>query len=409
MTSPNKDRYYASVAKSRRSSPGEPQGSHGIFFQTGQGGRTVLPPLSDSHPTSRFPVPASYSNPYTQPRSAPNKLGYDLNSQAFYGPYQPTGTSPQFPPAFPNYEIHDRYSPQPSYPYSSRSTPPIMSNPVDSRRLPPLATSPTPTGERWQQSSFVQPATGFPGNSIRSPTASYPPAYVTYSNQANPYSYHIPTQDHVSSMNHQSHGGMYEDVPRLDPRSSSPYSRGSGPSHVSPPQSYTPPPISPTSPEEPTIKKKRKRADAAQLKVLNETYSRTAFPSTEERIALAKMLDMSARSVQIWFQNKRQSMRQTNRQSSTVGSSSHHPFSMSNQVDPMAEDLVPHPLSGYDAGSGPMAEATYMTGPPQDASRSHASHSHSHSQHHYHPHHHQSSHRHSRDQEEAVGKWPRAV
>ena len=51
---------------------------------------------------------------------------------------------------------------------------------------------------------------------------------------------------------------------------------------------------------EPTIKKKRKRADARQLEVLNATYARTAFPSTEERAALAKELDMSARSVQIW-------------------------------------------------------------------------------------------------------------
>jgi len=163
-------------------------------------------------------------------------------------------------------------------------------------------TTSTPPLERWQQSSFVQPATGFPGNSIRSPTASYPPAYMTYStNPANAYSYHIPSQDHASSISHQSHAAMYEEVPRLDPRSASPYSR-SGTSHVSPPppRVYTPPPISPVSPEEPTIKKKRKRADAAQLKVLNETYNRTAFPSTEERIALAKMLDMSARSVQIW-------------------------------------------------------------------------------------------------------------
>ena len=44
----------------------------------------------------------------------------------------------------------------------------------------------------------------------------------------------------------------------------------------------------------------RMRSDAEQLKVLNETYNRTAFPSTEERIELAKKLGMSARSVQIW-------------------------------------------------------------------------------------------------------------
>ncbi|KAF8844660.1 homeobox-domain-containing protein [Paxillus ammoniavirescens] len=85
--------------------------------------------------------------------------------------------------------------------------------------------------------------------------------------------------------------------------------------------------------EEPVIKKKRKRADAAQLKVLNETYARTAFPSTEERADLAKKLDMSARSVQIWFQNKRQSMRQTSRQTaSSVTTGSHQPFSMSSQA-----------------------------------------------------------------------------
>jgi hypothetical protein len=114
----------------------------------------------------------------------------------------------------------------------------LEQGPTDSRRPPPLSTSPRPQGDRWQ---MQQPH----------------------------HDYH-------------------------DHRSSSPYGRSSGPPHLSPPRNYSPPPVSPT------LKKKRKRADAAQLKVLNETYNRTAFPSTEERIALAKMLDMSARSVQIW-------------------------------------------------------------------------------------------------------------
>ena len=250
-----------------------------------------------------------------------------------------SGVLRQFQPPFPNHEIHERYSPQPSYPtypsrstppivhnpansrrlpplttsptppierwqqyyptypsrstplivhnpansrrlppltmsptppieqsypaYPSRSTPPMVHNPANSRRLPPLTTSPTPPIERWQQSSYGQPAIAFTGNSIRSPTASYPPAYVTYStNPTNAYSYHIP-HDHASSMGHQVHTAMYEEVTRIDPRSSSAYSRNSGTSHVSPPRPYTPQPISPTSPEEPTIKKKRKRADAA--------------------------------------------------------------------------------------------------------------------------------------------------
>ena len=50
-----------------------------------------------------------------------------------------------------------------------------------------------------------------------------------------------------------------------------------------------------------TIKKKRKRTDARQLKALNEVYVRTAFPSTEERQQLARDLDMSAQRVQIWL------------------------------------------------------------------------------------------------------------
>ena len=55
----------------------------------------------------------------------------------------------------------------------------------------------------------------------------------------------------------------------------------------------------PSVPSEPTIKKHRLRADARQLEVLNTTYNCTAFTPTEERAALAKQLDMSARSVQI--------------------------------------------------------------------------------------------------------------
>ena len=57
----------------------------------------------------------------------------------------------------------------------------------------------------------------------------------------------------------------------------------------------------PSETAEPTIKKKRKRADARQLEALNGMYARTAFPSADERQQLARDLDMSARSVQIWL------------------------------------------------------------------------------------------------------------
>ncbi|KAG8862482.1 hypothetical protein FRB96_001553 [Tulasnella sp. 330] len=53
-------------------------------------------------------------------------------------------------------------------------------------------------------------------------------------------------------------------------------------------------------------KPKRRRADPSQLRVLNEVYARTAFPSTEERADLGRQLNMTPRQVQIWFQNRRQ-------------------------------------------------------------------------------------------------------
>ncbi|CAG8510732.1 3959_t:CDS:2 [Ambispora gerdemannii] len=67
------------------------------------------------------------------------------------------------------------------------------------------------------------------------------------------------------------------------------------------------------------VKAKRKRANANQLKVLNEVFQHTFFPSTELRIQLGKQLGMSPRTVQIWFQNKRQSWRSKTRASTTNG------------------------------------------------------------------------------------------
>ncbi|ORZ24111.1 hypothetical protein BCR42DRAFT_402266 [Absidia repens] len=59
----------------------------------------------------------------------------------------------------------------------------------------------------------------------------------------------------------------------------------------------------------PPLKAKRKRASPSQLTVLNQVFNQTYFPSTELRVELGKHLGMSPRTVQIWFQNKRQSLR----------------------------------------------------------------------------------------------------
>ncbi len=89
-----------------------------------------------------------------------------------------------------------------------------------------------------------------------------------------------------------SHASLERDLPSSRAAAQLPYARAPpAPSHVP----YDIPAETP-----PTIKK-RKRADARQLEALNRMYARTAFPSTEERLQLAKELDMSAGSVRIWL------------------------------------------------------------------------------------------------------------
>lgn len=56
------------------------------------------------------------------------------------------------------------------------------------------------------------------------------------------------------------------------------------------------------------LKPKRKRASKFQDSVLRKIFEHTHFPSTELREELGKSLRMNPRTVQIWFQNRRQAM-----------------------------------------------------------------------------------------------------
>jgi len=327
---------YGAVAKTRRSPPGGDSQSSG-FFQTGQGGRTVLPPLSSAFPTSRSPGPAEYSNAYSQ-RSSPPKPEH-IPSGYSQWPTSPTPTAaPQHPSSY--YEHYDSRYQQPAYPtYAPRASATMPADPQGSRKLPPLSvTAPPVRDDRWQGANYGSVGPHISNYAdIRSPTATYPPEYAQFQPHTS-YSYppvpdprSHPSQHPLHHSHQLSMGAVYSHergVPaHVEAHGPSPYARGQVTNSV-----LTQEPASVLVAEEPVIKKKRKRADAAQLKVLNETYGRTAFPSTEERAELARKLDMSARSVQIWFQNKRQSMRQTSRQAaSSATSGTHQPFSMSAQ------------------------------------------------------------------------------
>lgn len=132
-----------------------------------------------------------------------------------------------------------------------------------------------------------------------SPPATYPQYQPLHASA--PYSSNssrpIPVTPHANMYYNQSTGmPVHSSVERTMPSSrTQPYPRNA------PPPSPVEDDQSARSGADSVIKKKRKRADAHQLAVLNATYERTAFPSTEERAALAKQLDTSPRSVQIWL------------------------------------------------------------------------------------------------------------
>lgn len=69
-----------------------------------------------------------------------------------------------------------------------------------------------------------------------------------------------------------------------------------------------------SSKQQQPVKAKRRRANAKQLEVLNRVFERTVFPSTQLRAELGRQLGMSPRTVQIWFQNRRQAIRTRERQ-----------------------------------------------------------------------------------------------
>ncbi|KAM0790581.1 hypothetical protein ACM66B_004448 [Microbotryomycetes sp. NB124-2] len=67
-------------------------------------------------------------------------------------------------------------------------------------------------------------------------------------------------------------------------------------------------------------KRSRTLTTAHQTAVLNALLAKTRFPSTETREEVGKQIGMSARRVQIWFQNRRQSQkRQRDREASELG------------------------------------------------------------------------------------------
>jgi homeobox protein YOX1/YHP1 len=268
-----------------------------------------------------------------------------------------------------------------------RASPPSSS--ADPWRRPPLD---VPVGGRVQGQAYYQyhadSQTPHTSNDLRSPHSVYspassipqhqPPASPAYPAGHSPSRGAAPTAAAADTAD-----GLALEFGRISLFDDPIYQHSRRLTYPRAPTAPSPVPYDvPPKTQEPTIKKKRKRADARQLEALNRMHARTAFPSTEERQQLARDLDMSARSVQIWlvhafvyitciiselstfslrFQNKRQASRQGGRNPANS--------SISQDTVTLPEDSPPvviHPR-GSPAPMGPMGESSHRSRSPLPA------------------------------------------
>lgn len=103
--------------------------------------------------------------------------------------------------------------------------------------------------------------------------------------------------------------------PHYPPHQQSSPSPSSHPQYPSPSLHHLPVSQAPVQYEQShrMVKPKRKRATADQINRLNQVFEQTFFPTSDQRMDLAQELGMTPRTVQIWFQNKRQGWRSEHR------------------------------------------------------------------------------------------------
>jgi Homeodomain len=92
------------------------------------------------------------------------------------------------------------------------------------------------------------------------------------------------------------------------------------------------------------IKKKRQRTSKEQLQALNQLFEVSDLPTSKQRQELGDKIGMSPRSVQVWFQNKRQNMKRNQ-------ADGLRPLSPMSLSPPGSFNPSPSPSAGSDMGS----------------------------------------------------------
>ncbi|KAG8830422.1 hypothetical protein FRC18_008121 [Serendipita sp. 400] len=169
---------------------------------------------------------------------------------------------------------------------------------VDAERYAP--SSPSARSTPWTSEEFTNPSTSLPTSDAES---------TIHIHQSLQHPKQIPIGGHLQNLP-RSHESSFGDVSGNDPARSRLIETGSWKrdSWSSEKQSQAELALAAAAKLGETAggKKRRSRATQEQLDILNGVYARTPFPTTAERSELAARLKMTPRSVQIWFQNKRQ-------------------------------------------------------------------------------------------------------
>ncbi|KAI9230824.1 MAG: hypothetical protein DHS80DRAFT_21063 [Piptocephalis tieghemiana] len=203
------------------------------------------------------------------------------------------------------------------------------------------------------------PPHSYPDHSVShsDPVLSHPTQHAPppSKNPPSPLPYQIPTppyqaRSQLSPLRIRSHPSSPRPVSWMGPSSSS----SPSPSSSSSPSI----PIPPSSPHS-SSRPRRRRANPQQLAILNQVFTHTFFPTSELRDQLALELGMSSRTVQIWFQNKRQQWR-SRKKSSSASFSEHHTPS-----PPPPPPLPPSSSSPSLSTKLPLITATPPVTPPQ--------------------------------------------
>ncbi|GAA6025808.1 hypothetical protein JCM11491_004400 [Sporobolomyces phaffii] len=102
-----------------------------------------------------------------------------------------------------------------------------------------------------------------------------------------------------------------------------------------------------TGEKEPAKKRSRTLTTPAQTAVLNALLAKTRFPSTETREEVGAQIGMSARRVQIWFQNRRQSQKRLRDREVQDSVMNPMPTNASNHSLPLSHGVPVHPHYPY--------------------------------------------------------------